>query len=313
MNFAQHAITRAMRDICSRHRATAECSALAAWFVHMFRETLVQTWYESLIVVALLGLLTACELQEPVAVESTSGALGLQCDSGGIEVGEVDYTIARGAQVIHSGTFAIGTEGPRFSTTIGPLPSGTDYSITMHARALRLDSGESSDCLGEGNFSVAPRQTTAVAIQLSCGGVRERGLNANSCPLIDSVRAQPSEARVGSSMVLSAEAHDNDRGRAPLTFSWTSHDGLVTQSNQQSARFTCMVPGRPAITVQVSDGDDTCPEESVTLIVTCKPPRAQACPAASGHAGQGTVGMNGAAGAAPHGPCGVAKGTSKWP
>lgn len=278
----------------------------ASWLEHMFRETLVQTWYESYRVFALLGLLTACEVQESVTVDSASGALGLQCDSGGIEVGEVAYSITRRGQIIHSSTFMIGSEGPRFSTTIGPLPSGNDYSIEMHARALRLSSGESSDCFGEAGFSVAPRQTTAVAVQLSCGGVRERGLNANSCPLIDSVRAQPSEARVGSSLLLSAEAHDNDRGNMPLEFSWTSHDGLLTPVGQQKARFTCTVPGRPTITVKVSDGDDTCPEESVTLVVTCKPPRAQGCPSPSGHAGHGAASMNGAAGAAPFSPCGAA-------
>jgi hypothetical protein len=203
------------------------------------------------------------------------GALGLQCRYGGIEVGDVSYTVMRSGVKVRDGSFVVhpNMRDEEFSAVIGPLPSGDNYTITLTARALRVKSGESSACTGAGGFSVAPKQTTVVAVPLSCGGLKERGPNDNHCPQIDSVRVVPSEIAVGSTLSLRADAHDSDRMFVPLTFEWTAREGILADETTSRASFTCTsAPSRPAITLKISDGDDTCPEESVTVYVKCRNP-----------------------------------------
>lgn len=224
---------------------------------------------------ALLGIwlsCSACTEESAPDVDATTGALGLQCKPGEIEVGEVGYTITRGGASYRTGKFAIDEKKKGFSAVIGPLPAGDDYVIALEARALRTQSGESSECSGETGFSVAPKQTTAVAITLRCGGLKQRGPDDNQCPRIDSVRAVPCELPVGSIVTLRGDAHDRDRKLSPLHFQWTAREGMLTDATQSRASYMCTAPGRSAITLKISDGDDTCPEESVTVFVNCRAP-----------------------------------------
>ena len=211
------------------------------------------------------------EAQAP-QVDMTSGALRLHCKPDEIEVGEVGYTIARGGATLNMGKFEIAEGKDTFSVVVGPLPVGDNYTINLQAKAVRTRSGATSDCTGEGAFSVAPKQTTVVAVTLSCGGVVQRGKGDNQCPRIDSVRVLPSDCRLGSAVALRGDAHDLDRKLSPLQFEWSAREGSLTGATQSRASYMCTSSGRKAVTLKVSDGDATCPEESVTVFVNCRVP-----------------------------------------
>lgn len=219
---------------------------------------------------ATLSLLGCTSSQGEPVRDVEAGALGLQCKRGEIEVGKVEYTITRHGAPVRNGSFDIDEDETRFSAVIGPLPSGNDYTISLRATALRVKSGESSDCSGDGGFSVAAHQTTVVAITLRCGGIPKRGPDDNQCPHLDSVRAFPSECLIGSTAWFRADAHDPDKKVHALRFEWNAHEGTLSDPNESQTSFQCAGPGRPAITVKISDGDDTCPEESVTFFVNCR-------------------------------------------
>jgi hypothetical protein len=247
----------------------------------------------------LLGCCACTEDASTPDVDVTSGALGLQCKPGEIEVGEVAYTITRSGAAVRTGKFSIDDGHKGFSAVIGPLPVGDDYTINLQAQALRVPSGDTSDCSGDTGFSVAARQTTVVAITLRCGGVKMRGQDENQCPRIDSVRAVPCELPVGSIVTLRGDAHDVDRKLVPLQFDWTAREGMLTDAMESRASYMCTSPGRQAITLKVSDGDDTCPEESVTVFITCRPAPgssaiAKACTPATLAAGRSGAGVSGA-------------------
>ena len=220
-----------------------------------------------------LLMLTGCKSSEEPEVGVETGALGLQCRYGEIiKVGEISYRITSNGVAVRSGSFIgdLTTREDEFSAVIGPLPTGDNYVIALTARAVRTKSGESTACTGDASFGVAARQTTVVAVTLSCGGLRERGPDDNACPTLDSVRAVPAEAAVGGTLSLRADAHDPDRKLGPLQFTWSAREGVLTEATASRASFMCTTPGRTAITLQITDGDDTCPEESVTVYVRCK-------------------------------------------
>lgn len=245
-----------------------------------------------------------------VAVKT--GALGLQCHFSEVQVSEVAYTVTHNGAATKTGIFVANSSSrdEEFSAVIGPLPAGDNYAITLAARAVRTKSKESTDCTGDGSFSVAPNQTTAVAVQLRCGGLRERGPNDNACPSIDSVRAVPSEVEVGHTLSLRGDAHDKDKTLMPLQFIWSASGGMLNDSLMRQANFVCTSAGRFAVRLKITDGDDTCPEESVTLYVKCRAstsgtsggPSLTFCPVtnpASGGAGTNAPNGTGATGSCP--------------
>ncbi len=86
---------------------------------------------------------------------------------------------------------------------------------------------------------------------------------------VDGVSA-PGRLPVGSSLSLSAVAHDTDSGPSPLTYSWTASSGTLSNATAANPTFTCLVTGAATLTVTVSDGDPApgC-TSSASVTVTC--------------------------------------------
>jgi len=163
-------------------------------------------------------------------------------------------------------------ESSTLSGTIGGLPVGDDYTISITGR---LSDGVTS-CLGSAPFAVMARATTAVSIHLLCrepsgtGGVQIGG-TVNVCPVIDAVSATPGEVMVGGHLALGGTAHDTDKGPAALALRWTASAGTISDATIAAPTFTCIGAGVATINLSASDGDCT---DTASLTVTCSLPPA---------------------------------------
>jgi hypothetical protein len=203
-------------------------------------------------------------------VEVGMGALSLQCMASDTEIGDIDYVVTRAGAKYRSGSFVSQGGDQAYLAVIGPLPVADDYTISLHSRLLQVRDGENSDCTGRGSFSVSAGQTTAVTVDLQCGELPEHDDSQNVCPSIDAVRATPSEAALGVRVELRADAHDADKKLTPLQFAWTTQQGLLTDPTQSVAGFTCTRAGLAHVTLKISDGDHSCREESITVVIACR-------------------------------------------
>lgn len=61
----------------------------------------------------------------------------------------------------------------------------------------------------------------------------------NICPRIQSTALTPAVQSVGDTIALSAIARDLDLGPAPLSFSWSSSDGALSNASSATSTFTC--------------------------------------------------------------------------
>lgn len=200
------------------------------------------------------------------------GALGLQCKPvDGVKVGDVSYTIMRSGVSHRTGSFLMADRSDSYSAVIGQLPVAADYSISLYAMAERSDNARAIECTGSGGFSVAARETTVVSVPLRCLGSREHDDSLNVCPTIDSAGVSSSETPVGSSISLRGDAHDPDKTMKPLELAWTSSGGTLGNETGVLAELTCTDVGKLKVTLKISDGDDTCPEESLSLYIECLP------------------------------------------
>ncbi len=209
----------------------------------------------------------------PTAVQSnqTSGnaAIALQL-AGGLTVNTVTYSITGPASFSQSGTIDV-SRSSTASVLIGGLPVGTGYSVTLNATAT---DGHST-CLGSGTFNITAGATTTVTVSLDChqapvaGSVQINGVT-NTCPVIDGITANPSEVFVGSSIALTAAAHDGDSGPSPLSYQWQATGGTLSSATAQNPSFTCATAGAASVTLTVSDGDPAAGcAPTLTAQVTC--------------------------------------------
>ncbi|MEI9942543.1 MAG: hypothetical protein WDO69_35460 [Pseudomonadota bacterium] len=206
-----------------------------------------------------------------------SGSIGLalQVESG-LTLNQIDYAIIGPLGFSKSGSIDV-SNSSTISAVISSLPAGTGYSITL--------SGTSTDgsatCSGSATFDVVAHQTTTASVGVSChqaattGSVQINGA-VNVCPVADGISANPAEVAVGSTIALSASAHDSDSGPAPLAYSWTASSGTLSDPASATPTFTCTAPGTVTLTVGVSDGDlaEGCTDIATTT-VTCSVTAAQ--------------------------------------
>jgi hypothetical protein len=219
----------------------------------------------------------------------------------GITLGQISYTIVGPASFTKSGSFDV-SQSSKISALIGPLPVGVGYSITLSADSVE----GTSRCSGSAGFDVIARQTTPVAIALTChegprtGSALVNGA-LNICPTLDAVNANPAEVFVGTTIALSASAHDSDAGPAALSYRWTAASGTLSDANVANPTFTCVQSGSVALTVSVSDGDplQSC-ADTRTITVQCS------APGGSGGAGAGGASSGGSAGSVQGGASGSA-------
>jgi len=219
--------------------------------------------------------------------DSASGEIGLALNVAGATINSASYTITGPAGFSKTGTIEL-SNATTLAAVIGGIPAGTGYSISITANAI--DGG--TTCAGSATFNVAAHATTSVTVHLLCheaahtGSVTVNG-TLNVCPVLDSVSANPSEVLVGSSLAVSAVAHDSDGAPAALSYSWTANSGTVGNGTSAMATFTCSTPGTATLTVTASDGDPAAScADSQTVTVKCSLP-------GSGSTGGSTIAVYG--------------------
>ncbi len=203
--------------------------------------------------------------------EDKAGEIGLKLNvGGGVTIDTVSYTIIGPNAFSKTGTIDL-SAATAFSATIGGIPAGNGYSISLSATAT----DGSTTCAGSATFNVTARATTNVAVALDChqaattGSVSING-KANVCPVIDALSSNPSQVNVGSTIALSGAAHDSDSGPSPLSYKWTSTSGTFDDSTLASPTFKCTAVGVSTITLVASDGDTTANcADALTTTVTC--------------------------------------------
>ncbi|HVR21411.1 MAG TPA: hypothetical protein VMS65_16975, partial [Polyangiaceae bacterium] len=146
------------------------------------------------------------------------GTLGINLDvAPGVTLNAVTYSITGNG---FSKTGSIDTSGsPTISGTIGGIPSGNGYTITLTATST----DGATTFTGSASFNVTAGATTPVTIKLT--GVRRTGNGSvsvngtlNVAPVIDEVTAAPLTAFVGSTVTLAAVGSDVDNGPSPLSY-----------------------------------------------------------------------------------------------
>jgi len=195
--------------------------------------------------------------------------LALQLANGSV-IQTASYTIVGPKSFTKSGSIDL-SSASKLSATIGGLPAGVGYSITL--TATTADSVAS--CAGSATFDVLAGKTATAVVALTCkeaprtGSVLVSGV-LNVCPVIDSLSASPAEVQVGGTVALSALAHDSDVGPGAVSYTWTASAGTLSDSSAQNPTFTCTTPGNATVTLSVSDGDPavSCADKQ-TAHITC--------------------------------------------
>lgn len=206
----------------------------------------------------------------------------------------VSYTVSGNG---FSKTGTIDTSGsPTINGTIGGIPTGKGYTITLTATSA----DGASTFTGSATFDVTAGATTSVTVRLNGaiktgnGSVAVNG-TINIDPRIDEVTVTPQTVFVGGSIKLSAVGVDPDASPSPLSYYWSTTGGVIDNPIGPSAALTSATPGTFTITLTLSDGAAT--DTATTTVTFVRPP-------ADGGAGAG-----GGTGAAGDG--GVATGPSK--
>jgi hypothetical protein len=257
--------------------------------------------------------LVACSADQsrPVAEGASQGSVTFALQvAPGVTLSNVHYTIVGPASFSRSGSFDV-SQSTQIGALIGPLPAGVGYSITLTANSVE----GTSSCSGSGVFNVVAHQTTPVAVTFLCHEAPRTGsvlLNGalNICPSLDAVSANPAEAFVGTTIGLSASAHDPDASPAALSYHWTTGAGSLNDANASTPTFTCLVPGPVVLSVSASDGDPlaSC-AETRSITVQCTAVGGGGSAGASGSSGASAGGSSGT-GAAAGGSSGAAAGGS---
>ena len=214
--------------------------------------------------------------------EQTSGEIGLALNVAGVTLNSASYTIIGPAGFSKSGTLDL-SNATTLSAVIGGIPAGSGYSISITGAAT----DGATTCAGSASFNVVAHATTPVAVHLLCHQVTNTGSvmvngNVNICPVLDSVSANPSEVIVGSSVALSAAAHDNDSGPSALSYHWTASSGTLSDATSATPTFACVAPGPVTLTVSASDGDPAAScADTQTVQIACSMPGAGATTAST--------------------------------
>ncbi len=183
----------------------------------------------------------------------------------GTTVSSASFAITGPGGFTKSGSLNVANSGT-ISATIGGLPAGNGYSITLSATST----DGSTSCSGSASFNVTAGGTSSVTVHLSCheaattGSVMVSG-SINQCPIIDSVS---SNAPAGNVIAISSTAEDPDGGPQPLSYQWTASSGTLSNATSANPTLTCTAPGVVSLVETVSDGDSGC-NSTFNLQVRC--------------------------------------------
>jgi len=208
------------------------------------------------------------------------GSLGLDLNvAPGVTINAVTYTISGNG---FSKTGSIDVSGaPTINATIGGIPVGAGYTITLTATSTQGN----STFTGSAQFDIVAGGTASVTVSLrgtsasGNGSVSVTG-TINVSPVIDEVTISPFTVYVGSSVTLSSLSRDPDQFPSPLTYYWRTTGGVIDNPIAPNAKLTSTTPGTFTVTLTISDGDAT---TSTTRTVTFVNP-------AGRDAGAGTAG-----------------------
>jgi arylsulfatase B len=241
----------------------------------------------SLVLLALAagGVLEGCS-SEPLGeggVEQV-GSLGVALEvAPGVTLNSVTYTITGNG---FSKTGSIDTSGsPTISGTIGGIPAGNGYTITLTAASVE----DGTTFTGSATFNVTARDTTAVTIHLRGSGSSGNGSvsvngTLNIGPVIDELTVTPATVFVGSSISLTAVGRDPDAAPSPLSYYWSTTGGAIDDPLGSNATLTSANPGTFTVRLTVSDGELT---DTVTTTVTFVEPEPSGGGGAGGEGGAG--------------------------
>jgi hypothetical protein len=210
----------------------------------------------------------ACSDGTPAGtVASQNGSIDLALTTHGVVIGSVSYVITGPNGFSKSGSADV-SRSSTIATTIGALPPGTGYSITLSA----TPTSGATTCSGSAPFSVVAQQTLPVSVDLMCHQARTTGSvmingSLNVCAQLTDASATPNEVAVGGMLGLSAAATDSD-GPQPISYHWTAASGTFADASAQLTQFTCTTPGMVTISVSVSDGDPACADPG-SVVVNC--------------------------------------------
>ena len=167
----------------------------------------------------------------------------------GVTIDSAGYSIMGPAGFAKSGTINLASS-TTLSTTIGGLPGGNGFTISITANAV----GDKAMCGGSAMFNVTAGASTPVPVHVVChepprtGSISVKG-TINICPAVDGVSANPAQIVVGGSIALSVAAHDSDASPAALAYQWTASAGTLTGATTARPTFTCGAPGQVTISV----------------------------------------------------------------
>jgi len=233
------------------------------------------------LLLAASGPLGACARQPSRSVDvEPTGSIGLALTAApGVTLNAVSYIIS-GNGFTKTGT--IDTSGsPTISGTIGGIPAGKGYTITLTAKSVE----GTTTFTGSATFDVTAGATTSVTIRLigtdktGNGSVAVTG-TVNVSPRIDELTVTPQTVLVGSSISLLSVGTDPDSFPSPLSYYWSTTGGVIDNPLAPSATLTSATPGTFTVTLTLSDGDAT---DTATTTVTF------VRPAASGAADGGSA------------------------
>jgi hypothetical protein len=233
-----------------------------------------------------------------------SGSIDLTLTTQGVSIDNVAFVITGPSGYSKSGNIDV-SKSTSITTIIGSIPAGSGYAITLSAAPT---TGASS-CSGSAPFSVTAHQTTPVSVDLLChetattGSVLING-TVNLCAVLNNVSAVPSQAIVGGTVALSADATDADSAPSPLSYTWTATGGTLTGATTKNATLLCTAPGIVTATVSVSDGDPACTSPG-SITVTCL-----SSGGTGGAGGMGAAGTGGTGGVTGNAGSGTSNGGS---
>jgi hypothetical protein len=113
-----------------------------------------------------------------------------------------------------------------------------------------------------------------------CKGVRCPGEPVeNTCPIIESVTADPVEIPAGETMsTVRANATDPDEFPVPLRIEWSALTGVFGDRFASETTFTCGAPGPVEVCARANDGDPDCNVQSCKTLQCPSEIPANICP-----------------------------------
>jgi hypothetical protein len=237
----------------------------------MIREGRSLVWFAATLLIASAPMFAAgCGDAPPAPIDDNgAGSIALGLTGTSLSFSSATYTMTGPASFNKTGSLTA-TNGV-LSGLIGGVPAGAGYMLSLNATTT----DGSVTCTGDATFDVIGHTTTSVSVPMVCreavngGGVSVTG-TTNVCPVVDGVGATPPTATVGTSVTLTATAHDKDSGPSPLTYHWTATAGTFSDANAQAPTYTCpSTAGTETLTLTVSDGSSC--TDMMPLTVTCTP------------------------------------------